>query len=659
MERWKGANSSDPASHLMMASAGVFAPAAPEGGIALDTSAPTPGVGKLDTCAAPERGVVTDAAVPTLDAGERIASSDPKVVYDFCFRCLAGESEEMPLLHCNQCRRSFHADCVDGKAGRGVNGSGWRCGNCTRGDWKCIKCGEVAPVVDAKTWLSERDDADDFDDTYSSRCVLKCTVPGCLVHCHPKCVRGGAEQAAAEAARGGFRCSGHRCLSCDNKRSGIVRRCLFCTEAFHNYCGKANSALFLQSDRFLVCRRHRAQYESLAPDDDSDDAEDGDFREIRVFPDTLDTPWPDKEERESAAAIAPEPPAETAAAEIDRMLSVDKIKPGHWRCPAGSSNFVLPTKIKVTVERMLERERSRPPPLPKFHRIARNRYVHFKRPKSRVAETCHCVKADDEKLPCAGSCVNRATSVECSLSLHTCANQRLTRRQWSKHVIKWTGTRGFGMYAKEDIKTDDLIIEYCGEIIDQTECDRRMREMCASGAKNFYFLEVSPTMVIDATEYASNGRFMNHCCDPNCVAQKWHVNGVPRIGLYAKHDIAAGTELTWNYNFATVGNKVQKCMCGASNCSGVFGTPPIKQPKRKRHRFEEAIEFFDIKDAAKYVRRFKRGKAFPTKTDAATARDSFLFLPRNCQKVYSAMAEIYAAGKEALDKELVAAGVLA
>jgi hypothetical protein len=35
-------------------------------------------------------------------------------------------------------------------------------------------------------------------------------------------------------------------------------------------------------------------------------------------------------------------------------------------------------------------------------------------------------------------------------------------------------------------------------------------------------------------------RFINHCCEPNCVMQKWNVGGVQRVGLFAKYPIPAG-----------------------------------------------------------------------------------------------------------------------
>ena len=35
-------------------------------------------------------------------------------------------------------------------------------------------------------------------------------------------------------------------------------------------------------------------------------------------------------------------------------------------------------------------------------------------------------------------------------------------------------------------------------------------------------------------------RCINHCCEPNCVMQKWNVGGVQHVGLFAKYPIPAG-----------------------------------------------------------------------------------------------------------------------
>ena len=45
-------------------------------------------------------------------------------------------------------------------------------------------------------------------------------------------------------------------------------------------------------------------------------------------------------------------------------------------------------------------------------------------------------------------------------------------------------------------------------------------------------------------------RFVNHSCDPNCEMQKWNVNGLQRMAVFAKRDILPSEEITYDYNFS-------------------------------------------------------------------------------------------------------------
>jgi histone-lysine N-methyltransferase ASH1L len=46
-------------------------------------------------------------------------------------------------------------------------------------------------------------------------------------------------------------------------------------------------------------------------------------------------------------------------------------------------------------------------------------------------------------------------------------------------------------------------------------------------------------------------RFVNHSCDPNCIVEKWTVDGQPRMALFAGQNmIDVGEEITYDYNFA-------------------------------------------------------------------------------------------------------------
>ena len=97
------------------------------------------------------------------------------------------------------------------------------------------------------------------------------------------------------------------------------------------------------------------------------------------------------------------------------------------------------------------------------------------------------------------------------------------------------------------------MIEYCGELIDDSTCRKRIKEYHDEGISDYYFLVIDKDCIIDAYPKGNQSRFMNHSCDPNCDTQKWTVNGEVRVGLFANDDIRAGSELTFNYNLDCLG----------------------------------------------------------------------------------------------------------
>jgi histone-lysine N-methyltransferase ASH1L len=54
--------------------------------------------------------------------------------------------------------------------------------------------------------------------------------------------------------------------------------------------------------------------------------------------------------------------------------------------------------------------------------------------------------------------------------------------------------------------------------------------------------------------------------------QKWSVNGLPRMALFALRDISPLEELSYDYNFSLFNPaEGQPCKCGSPQCRGVIG----------------------------------------------------------------------------------------
>ncbi|KAL1772606.1 histone-lysine N-methyltransferase ASH1L isoform X1 [Sigmodon hispidus] len=217
------------------------------------------------------------------------------------------------------------------------------------------------------------------------------------------------------------------------------------------------------------------------------------------------------------------------------------------------------------------------PDVPLYKKIRSNVYVDVKPLSGYEATTCNCKKPDDDtRKGCGDDCLNRMIFAECSPNTcpcgEQCCNQRIQRHEWVQCLERFRAEeKGWGIRTKEPLKAGQFIIEYLGEVVSEQEFRNRMIEQYHNHSDH-YCLNLDSGMVIDSYRMGNEARFINHSCDPNCEMQKWSVNGVYRIGLYALKDVPAGTELTYDYNFHSFNvEKQQLCKCGFEKCRGIIG----------------------------------------------------------------------------------------
>ena len=73
--------------------------------------------------------------------------------------------------------------------------------------------------------------------------------------------------------------------------------------------------------------------------------------------------------------------------------------------------------------------------------------------------------------------------------------------------------------------------------------------------------------------------FLNHCCAPNCETEEHD----SRIYIVALRAIAAGEELTYEYNLHDSDDEPGICHCGAPNCRGtMFSDIELKRRARRQ-----------------------------------------------------------------------------
>lgn len=75
------------------------------------------------------------------------------------------------------------------------------------------------------------------------------------------------------------------------------------------------------------------------------------------------------------------------------------------------------------------------------------------------------------------------------------------------HIHDW------GLFARERIEVNEMVIEYIGEVIRQRVADHREKVYERMGIGSSYLFRVDEDTIIDATKTGNLARFINHCCD--------------------------------------------------------------------------------------------------------------------------------------------------
>ncbi|XP_062078486.1 histone-lysine N-methyltransferase ASHR3 [Humulus lupulus] len=206
-----------------------------------------------------------------------------------------------------------------------------------------------------------------------------------------------------------------------------------------------------------------------------------------------------------------------------------------------------------------------PPP---FMHIRRNIYL-VKKKRDDADDGTGCTSCSSE---CSQNCVCRVQCISCSKACRCSGNctNRPFRKEKKIKIVK-TEHCGWGVEAAESINKDEFVVEYIGEVIDDALCEQRLWSMKDKGVHNFYMCEIRKDFTIDATFKGNSSRFLNHSCNPNCILEKWQVEGETRVGVFAARSIEVGEPLTYDYRFVQFGPEV-RCHCGATNCQGYLGT---------------------------------------------------------------------------------------
>ncbi|KAH9501726.1 Histone-lysine N-methyltransferase setd2 [Dermatophagoides farinae] len=222
-------------------------------------------------------------------------------------------------------------------------------------------------------------------------------------------------------------------------------------------------------------------------------------------------------------------------------------------------------------------------PMPSYQQIDENIFLFEKKKCKTKKETkkmvCDCLLMKEERarglMGCGEDCLNRMLMIECGsrcpLGEH-CSNKRFQKKQYMKLTPFKTEKKGWGLMTLESIPANSFIMEYVGEVIDPFMFHKRTDKYSKLKMEHYYFMALKSDEIIDATYKGNMTRFINHSCEPNSITQKWTVNGELRIGFFTIKPVAAGEEITFDYQFQRYGKKAQKCYCESKCCRGYIGS---------------------------------------------------------------------------------------
>jgi len=141
-------------------------------------------------------------------------------------------------------------------------------------------------------------------------------------------------------------------------------------------------------------------------------------------------------------------------------------------------------------------------------------------------------------------------------------------------IIRSSSIHAAGCYTMRPIKKGARVCEYEGPRMTKAVADARYEDRFVT-----YLFACGGDMVIDGF---GTPMFFNHCCDPNCETEQ-DENG--RIFISTLRDVAAGEELTYEYNLHDSDEDNQDCYCGVPVCRNtMFSDLELKRRARKAKR---------------------------------------------------------------------------
>ena len=144
-------------------------------------------------------------------------------------------------------------------------------------------------------------------------------------------------------------------------------------------------------------------------------------------------------------------------------------------------------------------------------------------------------------------------------------------------IVRSSSIHAAGCYTTRPIRKGVRVCEYDGQRMSKALADARYE-----GRPVTYLFSCGRNTVIDGFGMAM---FLNHSCDPNCETTQ-HGD---RVFISTLRDVAAGEELTYEYNLYDSDDEDAHCFCAAPNCRATLFSPlELKRRARVRARSNSA-----------------------------------------------------------------------
>jgi len=127
-------------------------------------------------------------------------------------------------------------------------------------------------------------------------------------------------------------------------------------------------------------------------------------------------------------------------------------------------------------------------------------------------------------------------------------------------TIRESPINGKGCFATAFFPGRKKIADYAGEKISNAEARRR-----AARRRVLRICAVNNRWSIDGSRGGNGTHYINHSCSPNAY-MKSHYG---RMQFYALRDIAAGEEITVDYQ-STLHPDSKRCSCRSTSCRGTI-----------------------------------------------------------------------------------------